>query len=222
MGVLVAELVVIEGLRLGQVVPRCCSGIVSDVLLIVVTTGLAVAHAERSRELMTGIDIGEAGFGIKEMVMNQQRQILEVLVIDTVTLIAYVAILQISVQGEPLMVSIDDIPVTLGIAVGIQFVGLVAVVLIVHRKRHRRLFGRIIENAPVGADIVIGCSSELDIHTITYIARREDGSCTMFVKPFLIETIGLAATLNAPISELLLFILLIIAVAVRIMERGIE
>ncbi len=161
------------------------------------------------------------------MIVGREGQILHVLVVDTIAAIPHVAVLQVAVQTQLLLTTVDDTPVGLGIGIDVYLVGLVAVVLIVNRQGLERRLGQIFQRSPVMTQVVVAGYAHLEVHRLRHILGIDQKTGIVVLQPFLVHTIALVLGIanqrrvgQSPVAVFLLLILLVVAASVGIMERG--
>ena len=67
MGIGITQFVVVEAFGMRQTRIFARSGIIDDILLVVVATRFAVGNSEGSSEQVTTVLVGQARFGVEEM-----------------------------------------------------------------------------------------------------------------------------------------------------------
>lgn len=166
-------------------------GVVGYILFVVVAARFTVCHSERTVEQMPVVLIGQAGFGIEEMVVHRQRQVFHVFVVNTVTVVAHIAILQVCVERECLLRTVNHPPVHLCVGVGIHLVGVVAVVLVVHGQRTAiDTVLNIVQSAVVRPYVVVG-SHYLCVERLGHILGRHDRPEEVVVEEFAVHAVRL-------------------------------
>ena len=70
--------------------------------------------------------------------------------------------------------------------------------------------------------IIIRSNPYLRIHRLRDIFGGNNGAGKMVVEPFLVKSITLAAVAEPPITIFFLFVLLVVAFSVRVMQRSAE
>ena len=181
---------------------------------------------------MPTIAVGAARLRIEEVEALVYGNRLQVLIVDAVNAVVHITVLQVAIEGQFLLLSVDNVPVGFGIDVRVQFVARGAVVLIIKRQRMRiERVADIRDVAPMLSLIIADGSSEAALHIVSQPAQREYASVEMVaevleahkVGAFHLVAVAIHIRRQAESGELLArLVLLVVAAAMRVVERGVQ
>ena len=91
------------------------------------------------------------------MEVHLQRPIGHILVVHTIAFVAYIAVLQVGIEREFLLRTMNDSPVGFGINIRVRLLRIIAIILIING-HNQRIF-QVIECTKVVTQIVVGCAA---------------------------------------------------------------